>query len=693
MAEESTKIIRIIIDSSKAVDGGRAAQRALEQIEKQTGSMAAAMDKAQASVAHVGTLLKVQLALAAAEVAARLYEMARQAFEAASGMEEVAQQVGLAAREFQGLQFVAAQSGVKLDEVGGAVSKFSIKMGEAADGSKEVIESLKRLGVQNLDLTGKLRPTADLMAEVAQKITDIEDPARRSAAIVDFFGKTGTKFLPVLEEMAKGLGNASLQAEKFGAMISDSTIRRLDELDDRFQRSALQHRASLANQLADAVDYGDKINSYLAGLAQKTNQAIKPAAGSSDAWLDSLREGFDKAAVMIARFNAQVVAVFKELPDQLGKAIVDGLNAALRTIGSGLSVINDFIASKLSYVGINAKTGGVPIPQLPGGGASVTDFRTRVGAAGDAAAYQLREQQLAETERIEQARVEARRQAASGQYAGSSRRFREDALTTTRTTGGGTSAPKASGGGGGDTSEDKIEKLRITLTAAAVAQDAMTAAAMRGDVAFQAQQAHADALQKAIEVYGGKLDATNPKVVALAGELEKLILRTKEGAAAQAFVVATTELEKQNVLLEAQNKLMNEAPEIQAREIALIKAKQEAEKGGTAITAEQVNQRRAAIEQNETLKLQAEQMKAANELWTEPLKQGLRSIQTAGADAWETILETGNLSFQSLGEVFTKTLRRMAAEFLALATIRPILTMAVDVVGPSGLGKIGRAHV
>jgi hypothetical protein len=38
MAEE-TRIIRLVIDSSKAVDGGRAAQRALEQIERSTFSL------------------------------------------------------------------------------------------------------------------------------------------------------------------------------------------------------------------------------------------------------------------------------------------------------------------------------------------------------------------------------------------------------------------------------------------------------------------------------------------------------------------------------------------------------------------------------------------------------------------------------------------------------------------------------
>lgn len=40
MADE-VRTIRIVIDSSKAVDGGRAAQKALEDIDKSVGGMAA----------------------------------------------------------------------------------------------------------------------------------------------------------------------------------------------------------------------------------------------------------------------------------------------------------------------------------------------------------------------------------------------------------------------------------------------------------------------------------------------------------------------------------------------------------------------------------------------------------------------------------------------------------------------------
>ena len=56
-----------------------------------------------------------------------------------------------------------------------------------------MIECLDSVGVKILDFRGNLRPTEDVMIDVAKAIIGIEDPAKRSAAAVDFFGKAGTR--------------------------------------------------------------------------------------------------------------------------------------------------------------------------------------------------------------------------------------------------------------------------------------------------------------------------------------------------------------------------------------------------------------------------------------------------------------------------------------------------------------------
>ncbi|NDH64639.1 MAG: hypothetical protein EBY18_24000, partial [Alphaproteobacteria bacterium] len=145
MAEE-TKIIRIIVDSSKAVDGSAAATRALEKLERSTASMDTALARMERGLGGIGSLIKANLALALADVAARMVQMAKGAFDAAAGMDELAEQLGVTAKGLQGLQFSAVQSGVKLEQLETGVAKFSQKMGEAAGGSKEMIEALDRIG-------------------------------------------------------------------------------------------------------------------------------------------------------------------------------------------------------------------------------------------------------------------------------------------------------------------------------------------------------------------------------------------------------------------------------------------------------------------------------------------------------------------------------------------------------------------
>src|SRR5687768_14713310 len=116
MAEE-TKIIRIVIDSSKAVDGSAAATRALANLERSTASMDGTLGRMERSLASVGNMVKAQLALMVTDLAARFVRMATDSLNAAAGLDELAEQLGVTAKGLQGLQFAAVQNGVKLEQL------------------------------------------------------------------------------------------------------------------------------------------------------------------------------------------------------------------------------------------------------------------------------------------------------------------------------------------------------------------------------------------------------------------------------------------------------------------------------------------------------------------------------------------------------------------------------------------------
>ena len=391
--------------------------------------------------------------------------------------------------------------------------------------------------------------------------------------------------------MAGGIGGGS-SAERIGAMVCDETIAKLDALG----RAALRTRdwlgtfagyvllgidATVAALERGGVAFGKWLGDML-GVAS-IGDAFKSLGKKITAFVD-------ESAVEGARWSAMFLESFAAMPEQLGKLFVDAWNAAKVASAEGLNSLTAWLADKApAWMGLTGTNAQATI--TPGGGASGADMGARVQAAGQAAADRMLQLQQQAALRVDACRAgrhpSARCGAGHVRPAGDDWRQQSD----------------AEGHGRGETPEQKYAALEKQLQNTAAAQDKMTAAAAAGDQAFDAQKATVDAQNKVLEIFKTQLSDTDPRLT----KIRDLLLDIAHGKAAEAFSVATTELEKQNVVLEAQIRLMNEAPEVQAREIALIKAKQEAEKGGAAITQDAIDARTKAIEQNETLKQQQDE--------------------------------------------------------------------------------------
>ena len=623
MAEE-TKIIRIIIDSSKAVDGSAAATRALEKLERSTAAMDTALARMEKGLGGIGTLIKANLALALADVAARMVQMAKGAFDAAGGMDELAEQLGVTAKGLQGLQFSAVQSGVKLEQLETGVAKFSQKMGEAAGGSKEMIEALDRIGVKVLDVGGRLRPTETLLQEVSASISAIDDPARRAAAAVDFFGKAGTRMLPMLKDMSGGMDEMAARAKAAGAFIEADTVAKLDRLADSAERSKLTLRAFFAENGAGPLTTTlDGINSLLGKLA-----------GYLRAIRSDWKNLFSHDSNAEQKLNLTIADRENKIRDAEARIAKDPNRAA------------DFRL--------------------------IDQWRGDIGGA------------RRELEKMD---------AATGRNVG----LVDDVPRSSPLPPPGVSNPAPTGTGQGEA--DRIAKLMRDTARDVEGANAYAAASERGARAVADLEIHFKALKSAQDAYGSTADRNTTQVAALTAKIEEQLKAAERLKNLKDFNLGTEELERANTLLAAENGLINASVETRARELALIKLKQEVQSKGldenNAAEKAAIDRRGAAIEQNERLKAQGEELRKANELWTEPLKSALQSIQSTAANMFESMLEKGSFSFQELGDLTRKLVRRMVAEFAALAVIRPMLggvvggLSAIGLVSPATASSLG----
>lgn len=631
MAEDK-RIIYLEINASKAVEGSSAATRALEKLERSTASMDGALSRMEKGLASVGLMVKAHLALMVVELGARFLQMGRDSLKAVAGLDELSEQLGITTTGLQALQFSAVQNGVKLEQLETGISKFSQKMGDAANGSKDMVDALNAIGVKNLDVQGKLRPTEALLEDVAAAITSIDDPARRSAAAVDFFGKAGARMLPMLADIAAGTGVMAQKAAEAGAMIDGSVIKQLDKLADHSEVSALKFRALVATIGAPiATDAMEAVNNILGKLLgnikELEGQRLRSEQGVlPDADLKMLQ---DRAA----NANAQL---------EKESLIVPGKSTGPRAITVE-----------------RARKANLALENATKNAGSVVNPADRAAIVVDQYATQL---------------------LVSGTFA---------PTEPLPAPGAGTSTVKGSGDAAGDRLQKALQDSRRELDAAR----ALAAASNDGALAVANLETHFKALKTAQDVFGKTAEQNEQGVKALTAQLEAAAQAAEKLKNLKDFNLGTEEIEKANELLAAENRLINATVETRAIEIAQIKLKQELQaKGITGDTEEErraIERRSIALETGERLKAQGEEIKKANELWTAPLKSALESIQKVGADAFEQMLTNGNFTFQSLGDTFKKIVIRMAAEFMALALIRPVMTVMVNAVSPGMASSMG----
>ncbi|CAB4167134.1 hypothetical protein UFOVP860_2 [uncultured Caudovirales phage] len=653
---ETTKIIRIVVDSSAAVGGAADTTKALQNLEKQAGALDSTLSKIDQSLGGIGSMLRAGAIVGAIGLALNaLKQFNDEIVQNIAKTAEQAAALSMTSERFQVYTFTLAKVGLAQDAVAASLDRQKQQQQLALAGNAAAIDGYTNLGVKILDANGKLRDYGNITTEVARAILAMTDADKQSAAAKDMLGLSGLRAVPALKQLAGGYDDLERAARAAHAVLDEKITK------------------SISESTVKSLQAGVAIKGFYAEVAMPIQLKF------IELHIDAI---------------AKIVGLLKEGAQwtrEFYAALAGGAAVAAAQVKSGLSdydvkATRDKIAELERQIAAGAKPGTLESIGYAPEGRAVQRLAERKAELDrlKATLEPLESRAAAATAAVETARLDRERGNLNSRLS-----LPIAPPVVTRSSFGGDKSPDKiappGAAGASDLGDERYKRLISILTATAEAQDQMTEASRQGDVQFLATQVHLEAQTKVLEIYGRKLDATNPKIKALTEEAEALIRRDREGKAATTFNVATTELEKQNVLLEAQNRLRDLAPEDLAKEIALIKARNEAEKAGEALNEQDIERRRASIEQNEKFKKQAEEQKQTAERWSAPWKNAFQSIQQAGADAWERILQGGRLTFESIADVARVSLRRVAAELINLATIRPLLGFGAQALGSLGI--------
>jgi hypothetical protein len=192
-----------------------------------------------------------------------------QALQAASALNDTATKTGISIDALQRLQFAAGLSGGSLEGVSGAVARMQKALIEAGEGSKQARAALDQLGLSASQVLA-LSPDKQFEA-VAVAIAAIEDPAARTTAAMDLFGKSGAELVPTLVAIGTNAEEISAQLSSIGGPVSEEAIAKVDTLGD---------------QLDILKTAGKNTAIELAALA---SVVLGPVLQATNSWISSLR--------------------------------------------------------------------------------------------------------------------------------------------------------------------------------------------------------------------------------------------------------------------------------------------------------------------------------------------------------------------------------------------------------------------
>jgi hypothetical protein len=247
--------------------------------------------------------------------------------DSADNMNKLSQKTGIAVSELSSLSNTADLAGVSNDQLASALVKLNKNIAEAASGSKEQSDAFRNLGVSVKDANGNIRPTADILGDVAGAFSGAADGATKTQYAMALFGKSGADLIPFLNTGKQGI-------KEFGASFGDDFAKNAEAFNDNITKINQQLKLLLV----------DAINPLLPALSKMIVE-FQEGTKYSSGFLDAIR-------------NFGTINPFKTTEENLKtvREEIDSNNAAIeryKNANSDTRALDDYnqhLQNRLNYL-------------------------------------------------------------------------------------------------------------------------------------------------------------------------------------------------------------------------------------------------------------------------------------------------------------------------------------------------------
>ena len=176
------------------------------------------------------------VAVATAAVAAGAAKLVASTLQANDVLAKMAQSTGISVESLSGFGFAAEQSGINLEMLSQRMVNLARRAKEGDRGVKSYRLAFDTLGISLRNSAGKLKGTENLLLEVAEAFSKMEDGTMKTALATDIFSNAGVKMIPFLNQGKAGIQGLVKEAKIYGRVVSTEAAQASEVFNDNLNK-------------------------------------------------------------------------------------------------------------------------------------------------------------------------------------------------------------------------------------------------------------------------------------------------------------------------------------------------------------------------------------------------------------------------------------------------------------------------
>jgi hypothetical protein len=352
----------------------------VSKVKESVKSMDESVEKTSKSVnSSFGDMVKAGAALAVGFGAIKAVGNAivgtlgtfKDALDLGGTMADLADQTGETAGNLLILQRAFQNSGLSADQVGTSINKIQKTLVAAAEGSDEAEKKFNKLGLKFSDLQGK-SPTQQFQI-LAEAISKLPTPAEKSAAAIEWFGKSGGKSLAFMQNFSGAVEEAKGQLGSMPGIMDQNSVR-FDDISDKInviKGKFLEFASGLLTSIAPALELATDLMSKFdaAGAGMKLGKILTGASQAMGGFTDAL------SAIKLGEFGLAFDIAFSSIKLQAA----DSINSIFANFKGFFAALGELINRSGIVIAIDAMVMGITNKISSGLRSAIADFLSSIG--------------------------------------------------------------------------------------------------------------------------------------------------------------------------------------------------------------------------------------------------------------------------------------------------------------------------